>query len=302
MSKVSLVASDSSAQKEPAPKEPVKAQPGQEDARVSAGRRSKVDRGGSGVERSPSQRSRATEPYSPARAVKQKARDGSVAKVDQRAESGSGGGKTEAQSPKRHSPERHRTQHESDPGMAKSDRTSPHPRFVASERSNKPHVEPAAQSEPSLPVSTGKTRCDGPPVKQQKSEKPEKDGPSQDRPPRVGEGTYSGTLIQVKKPDEHADKLAERLNGVSRKRFSSDQKEREFDAISSEYVAQAKKSTVKLGSDFRSQAKATFDAARETGKSVYYHFDGPPRDEIRRKLNEYSQRYGVPLTIDDRPL
>ncbi|MFC3438183.1 restriction endonuclease fold toxin, partial [Nocardia seriolae] len=114
-------------------------------------------------------------------------------------------------------------------------------------------------------------------------------------------GRYSGELKQVDKADPDADKLAERLGGRSRVSFSSDSKGREFDTISDEYVAQAKPADFQVNKAFRDQAKATFDAAQETGRKVYYHFDGPPQPGVINKLQEYSQRYNIPLVIDTEP-
>ncbi|MDA8372069.1 MAG: polymorphic toxin-type HINT domain-containing protein [Nocardiopsaceae bacterium] len=114
---------------------------------------------------------------------------------------------------------------------------------------------------------------------------------------------YSGDLKKVDKPDPHADALAERLDGESRVRFENDPTNREFDAISDDYVAQAKPSNVQVNKKFRGQAKATFEAAQATGREVYYHFEGgPPSAEVRNRLEEYSERYGVDVVIDDQPL
>jgi hypothetical protein len=115
--------------------------------------------------------------------------------------------------------------------------------------------------------------------------------------------TYSGHLIEVEKPDPHADLLAQRLGGEPRVRFSNDPAAREFDAVSKDYIAQAKPSTVQVNQSFRLQAKATFGAAAETGRSVYYHFEGgPPSSDVVRRLQGYADRYGVDLVIDDTPL
>jgi hypothetical protein len=113
--------------------------------------------------------------------------------------------------------------------------------------------------------------------------------------------TYSGELVKVDKPDADADKLAERIGGESRVRFNNDPSGREFDAVSDQYIGQAKPADFVVNKKFRVQAKASFDAAQETGRAVYYHFDGPPDPAAITKLNEYSQRYGIKLTIDTRP-
>jgi len=57
-----------------------------------------------------------------------------------------------------------------------------------------------------------------------------------------------------------------------------------------------------MGSAFRKQAKATFEAAIELGKTPYFHFDGPPQRGVIEKLQEYSRRYGVEVVIDTQPL
>jgi hypothetical protein len=71
--------------------------------------------------------------------------------------------------------------------------------------------------------------------------------------------------------------------------------------VSDQYVGQAKPADFVVNKKFRAQAKASFDAAQETGRSVYYHFDGPPDPAAITKLNEYSQRYDTKLTIDTKP-
>ncbi|WP_225844938.1 restriction endonuclease fold toxin [Streptomyces sp. HPF1205] len=116
-----------------------------------------------------------------------------------------------------------------------------------------------------------------------------------------GDGpTYDGPLQKVNKPDPAADALAERIGGESRVRFESDG--REFDAISDEYVAQSKPAGFRMGSAFRNQAKATFEAALQTGRTPYFHFDGPPDPDVISKLLEYGQRYGIEPVIDTTPL
>ena len=109
---------------------------------------------------------------------------------------------------------------------------------------------------------------------------------------------YSGKLLKVNKPDIAADKLADRINGKSRVKFENDPKGREFDAISNKYVAQTKPALKTLNPSVRNQMKATFEAAKATGRSVYYHFEGKPADSIINKLYEYSERYGIKVKID----
>ena len=113
---------------------------------------------------------------------------------------------------------------------------------------------------------------------------------------------YSGKLIQVNKADAAADALARRIGGQSRVRFSTDSLAREFDTISKEYIAQTKPALQALNKNVRNQMKATFEAAKETGRKVYYHFEGTPGQPVMDKLSEYSKRYGIDVIIDTNPL
>ncbi len=72
--------------------------------------------------------------------------------------------------------------------------------------------------------------------------------------------------------------------------------------VSDEFIAQTKPALQTLNVSVRNQMKATFEAAVETGKKVYYHFEGQPAQSVIDKLYEYSQRYGVPVVIDTKPL
>lgn len=99
-----------------------------------------------------------------------------------------------------------------------------------------------------------------------------------------------------------ADALAERIGGESRVKFSSDPKAREFDVISDEYIAQAKPDLKSYGKSWRNQTKATFEAAKETGKKAYFQFEGVPTEDVLRKIDEYAKRYGVEYVIDVEPL
>ena len=110
---------------------------------------------------------------------------------------------------------------------------------------------------------------------------------------------YSGGLVKVNKPDA-ADALAQRIGGESRVRFANDG--REFDCISDMYIAQTKPALQQLNKSVRDQMKATFEAAKDTNRSVYYHFEGQPSQSVINKLNEYSNRYGVKVVIDTKPL
>ena len=111
---------------------------------------------------------------------------------------------------------------------------------------------------------------------------------------------YSGGLVKVNKPDAAADALAQRIGGESRVRFANDG--REFDCISDMYIAQTKPALQQLNKSVRDQMKATFEAAKDTNRSVYYHFEGQPSQSVINKLNEYSNRYGVKVVIDTKPL
>lgn len=115
-------------------------------------------------------------------------------------------------------------------------------------------------------------------------------------------GQYSGGLVKVPKEDRAADRLAEKLGGESRVKFNNDPKGREFDTVSDEYIAQTKPPLNSLDKQFRKQAKATIEAAIETGKKAYFHFEGKPDDRVIRQLNEYADRYKVEIVIDTKPL
>lgn len=179
------------------------------------------------------------------------------------------------------------------------------------------------RNEPDVP--TGGTRNPKPDTTNEQPEeaprKPEEDKPDNEKPdenkpndkpdeekPDETEGTpqevprYSGELQKVNKPDAAADALAERLGGESRMKFDSDPIGREFDAISDEYVAQTKPALQQVNKKVRDQMKATFEAAEQTGRKVYYHFEGEPAQSVIDKLHEYSQRYGIEVHIDTDPL
>jgi hypothetical protein len=116
-----------------------------------------------------------------------------------------------------------------------------------------------------------------------------------------GEGKPDG-LIDVAVDDPAASALAERLNGWPSVRFDWDATEREFDAVSDLFVAQSKPADFQIGSTFRNQAKATFEAALKTGRTPYFHFEGPPRPQVIEKLAEYESRYGIKSVVDTKPL
>lgn len=102
--------------------------------------------------------------------------------------------------------------------------------------------------------------------------------------------------------DVDADKLAVRLGGQSRVRFSKDGKEREIDAVSNDFVAQAKPANFTLNKKFRKQAQGTFMRAIVTGRRPYFHFQGPPHPDVIKALHRYGKEYGVEPVIDTRPL
>lgn len=127
------------------------------------------------------------------------------------------------------------------------------------------------------------------------------------QPPDGGSGNattprYSGRLVKVNNPDSAADALGKRIGGQSRVKFENDPSGKEFDAVSDEYIAETKPALKRYNNDIRTQMKRVFEAAKETGRSVYYHFEGQPGQEVIRKLHEYSQRYGVTVVIDTEPL
>lgn len=97
---------------------------------------------------------------------------------------------------------------------------------------------------------------------------------------------YSGQLIKVNKEDPAADALAKRIGGTSRVKFSNDPKGREFDVISDRYIAQTKPALGKnMSPKLRRQFEQTFQAAKDTGRIPYFHFEGTPHPDVIRKLN-----------------
>lgn len=95
-------------------------------------------------------------------------------------------------------------------------------------------------------------------------------------------------------------RLAEKIGGQAKQAFLSDPQLREFDVINDQYIGQAKTGNEQLSPKIRNQAKATFEAAQQSGREVYYEFENQPSQDVVDKLNEYSQRYRVNLTIDVR--
>jgi hypothetical protein len=102
--------------------------------------------------------------------------------------------------------------------------------------------------------------------------------------------------------DAHADALAQRLGGQSQVRFGQDPAGREFDFISDEYVGQAKPGGFRSGSSFRTQARETFQAASDTGRQPYFHFDGPPHPDTISLIRRYERETGVTAVINTTPL
>ncbi|MES2061784.1 MAG: RHS repeat-associated core domain-containing protein [Bacteroidota bacterium] len=103
-------------------------------------------------------------------------------------------------------------------------------------------------------------------------------------------------LTTTMKYDKGAHALAEEINGVAQARFKG--LDREFDAISDKYIGQHKPALGdNIGGRFKEQARATFDAAKKSGREVFYRFDSRPSQKVINKLNQYSKEYGVKLTI-----
>lgn len=110
-----------------------------------------------------------------------------------------------------------------------------------------------------------------------------------------------GELVSVNAKDRAADLLAERIGGEASVRFANGPAN-EFDALSTEYVAQAKPANFTLNQAFRNQAKATFEVALQSGRTPYFQFDGPPGPGVLHTLSRYADRYGIEPVIDLTPL
>ncbi|EWM10538.1 hypothetical protein KUTG_00842 [Kutzneria sp. 744] len=111
-----------------------------------------------------------------------------------------------------------------------------------------------------------------------------------------------GNLVKVNKPDADADKLAERIGGESRMKFENDPAGKEYDTITDRYVAETKPANFTLNKDWRRQAKAVFDMAVKTGRTPYFHFEGPPGPGVLEALKRYAERYAIEPVIDLEPL
>jgi hypothetical protein len=109
-----------------------------------------------------------------------------------------------------------------------------------------------------------------------------------------------GELVSVNAKDRAADALAERIGGEASVRFANGPAN-EFDAVSSEYVAQAKPANFTLNQAFRNQAKVTFEVAIQSGRTPYFQFDGPPGPGVLQTLSRYAGRYGIEPVIDLTP-
>lgn len=110
-------------------------------------------------------------------------------------------------------------------------------------------------------------------------------------------------FIKTNIKDDAADILARKLHGYSSVEFpDSKWAGREFDFYTRKYLGQTKPANFKIGSSFRKQAKATFEAAKEFKRTPYFHFDGEPDMKVIRQIQEYSRRYGVDFVIDTTKL
>ena len=123
--------------------------------------------------------------------------------------------------------------------------------------------------------------------------------PEGDDPEGVNGGL--GELVSVNAKDRAADLLAERIGGEASVRFANGPSN-EFDALSTEYVAQAKPANFTLNQAFRNQAKATFEVALQSGRTPYFQFDGQPGPGVLHTLSRYADRYGIEPVIDLTPL
>jgi Restriction endonuclease fold toxin 3 len=110
-----------------------------------------------------------------------------------------------------------------------------------------------------------------------------------------------GELVTVNAKDRAADLLAERIDGKASVRFANGPAN-EFDAVSNDYVAQAKPANFTLNQAFRNQAKTTFEVALQSGRTPYFQFDGPPGPRVLHTLGRYADRYGIEPAIDVTPL
>jgi hypothetical protein len=116
-------------------------------------------------------------------------------------------------------------------------------------------------------------------------------------------GANSELIASSQAYDPDAQALAQRIGGQAQAEFASGPNAgREFDAISDEYVAQSKPANFTGGSSWRGQARATFQAAIDSGRTPYFQFNGPPSQGVLNALQRYAQEYGVQPVIDTEPL
>jgi hypothetical protein len=53
-----------------------------------------------------------------------------------------------------------------------------------------------------------------------------------------------------------------------------------------------------ISKKWRNEAKATFEAAQQTGRTPYFHFVREPGADLIKKIAEYEQRFGIAAKID----
>jgi Restriction endonuclease fold toxin 3 len=121
-------------------------------------------------------------------------------------------------------------------------------------------------------------------------------GPEGDDDPEGLNGGL-GELVSVNAKDRAADLLADRIGGKASVRFANGPSN-EFDAVSHDYVAQAKPANFTLNQAFRDQAKVTFEVAVQSDRTPYFQFDGAPGPGVLRALSRYAERYGIEPVID----
>lgn len=100
----------------------------------------------------------------------------------------------------------------------------------------------------------------------------------------VNGGDLGDLVKSGQKYDPKAEALAQRINGRAQVEFANDPKGREFDAVSDQYLAQAKPAGFQGGKAWRGQAQDTFLYAQRTGRIPYFQFDGPPHPSVLRAL------------------
>ena len=97
-------------------------------------------------------------------------------------------------------------------------------------------------------------------------------------------------------PGAHA--LAEEIGGQAQVNISGIDDDKEFDAVSDEYIGEHKPAIGdNFGSRFKNRSRRVFRAARMTGRKVYYRFDGRSGNRVLEKLRQYESEYDVKVTI-----